>query len=99
MSRPGVEMANTGAPAFGLEVLSDFVPDCDNRWYGRIYDRENGKTYRCRMTLLDSGALEIRPYIGLSLFGQSQIWQRALGWLFSHFLKHSSKEKILANAA
>ena len=77
MSNPGVEMANTGVPALGLKVLRDFVPDGDNRWSGHLYDRENGKTYRCRMTLLDSGALEIHPYIGLPLFGQSQIWQRA----------------------
>jgi uncharacterized protein (DUF2147 family) len=78
MSQPGVEMANAGAPALGLKILRDFVPDGDNRWYGHIFNRENGKTYRCRMTLLDSGALEIRPYIGLPLFGQSQIWPRAL---------------------
>jgi uncharacterized protein (DUF2147 family) len=77
MSQPGVEMANA-APAVGLKVLRDFVPDGENRWYGRIFDRENGKTYRCRMTLLESGALEIRPYVGLPLFGHSQIWTRAL---------------------
>jgi uncharacterized protein (DUF2147 family) len=78
MSQPGVEMANTGVPAQGLTVLRDFVPDGDNRWDGHIFDRENGKTYRCRMRLLDSGALEIHPYIGLPLFGKSQIWPRAL---------------------
>jgi uncharacterized protein (DUF2147 family) len=78
MSNSGVEMANTGGSAVGLKVLQDFVSDGDNRWSGHLFDRENGKTYRCRMTLLDSGALEIRPYIGLPLFGQTQIWQRAL---------------------
>jgi uncharacterized protein (DUF2147 family) len=78
MSQPGVEMANAGVPALGLKVLREFVPDGDNRWYGHIFDRENGKTYRCRMTLLESGALEIRPYVGLPLFGKTQIWQRAL---------------------
>jgi len=77
MSNPGAQMADTGIPVFGLKVLRDFVPDGDNRWSGHLYDRENGKTYRCRMTLLESGALEIHPYIGLPLFGQTQIWRRA----------------------
>ena len=77
MSNPGAEMAATGVPALGLKVLRDFVPDGENRWSGHLFDRENGKTYRCRMTLLESGALEIHPYIGLPLFGQTQIWRRA----------------------
>jgi len=77
MSNPGAEMADTGAPALGLKVLRDFVQDGDNRWSGSIYDRENGKTYRCRMSLLDSGDLEIRAYVGLPIFGTTQIWRRA----------------------
>jgi uncharacterized protein (DUF2147 family) len=77
MSNQGAEMANTGAPALGLKVLRDFVPDGDNRWSGRIFDRENGKTYRCRLTLLESGDLEVHPYFGLPIFGQTQVWHRA----------------------
>jgi uncharacterized protein (DUF2147 family) len=78
MSNPGSQMTNAAAPALGLKVLKDLIPDGDNRWSGHIFNRENGKTYRCRMTLLDSGDLEVRPYIGLPLFGQTQVWRRAL---------------------
>jgi uncharacterized protein (DUF2147 family) len=77
MSNANVEMGNSAAPALGLKVLLDFVSDGDNRWSGHIYNRENGKTYRCRMSLLSSGDLEVRPYIGLPLFGQTQVWRRA----------------------
>jgi uncharacterized protein (DUF2147 family) len=77
MSNPGAEMADTGVTALGLKVLRDFVPDGENRWSGHLYDRENGKTYRCRMTLRDTGELELRAYVGLPLFGQTQIWRRA----------------------
>jgi uncharacterized protein (DUF2147 family) len=77
MSNPGSEMTNAAAPALGLQVLRDFVPVKDNQWSGHLFDRENGKTYRCRLTLLDSGDLEVHPYIGLPLFGQTQIWRRA----------------------
>jgi uncharacterized protein (DUF2147 family) len=44
---------------------------------GEILDPENGKTYRCKMKLDETGnALEVRGYIGLSLFGRSQLWHR-----------------------
>ena len=75
MASVGAESSNV--PSVGLQVLRDLQPDGDNRWYGHIYDRENGKTYRCRLTLLESGDLEVRPYIGLPLFGRSQIWRHA----------------------
>jgi uncharacterized protein (DUF2147 family) len=44
---------------------------------GEILDPDNGKTYRCIMKLDDSGnKLEVRGYIGISLFGRSQDWTR-----------------------
>ena len=76
MANPDVDMPNP-PPTLGLKVLRDLTPDGENRWYGHIYNRENGKTYRCRMTLLESGDLEIRPYLGLPIFGKTQIWRRA----------------------
>jgi uncharacterized protein (DUF2147 family) len=44
---------------------------------GEILDPENGKTYRARMRLEDSGRkLIVRGYIGFSVFGRSQTWLR-----------------------
>lgn len=44
---------------------------------GRILDPENGKLYRCKMSLEDGGRkLIVRGYIGVSLLGRSQTWFR-----------------------
>lgn len=64
-------------PALGMEILTGFTPSGRGEWKGSIYNRENGKTYRCLMALLENGELEIHPYVGLPLFGKTQIWHRA----------------------
>ena len=63
-------------PDLGLELLKDFVYDGDDVYIdGTVYDPKNGKTYSCKMTL-DGNNLKIRGYIGISLFGRSEIWTR-----------------------
>ena len=74
MSNPAVSMGDR--PALGLKVLRDFTASDGGTWFGHIFDRENGKTYRCRMKELGPDELEIHPYVGLPLFGQTQIWHR-----------------------
>jgi uncharacterized protein (DUF2147 family) len=60
----------------GIELLRDFVFDGDKGYEnGTIYDPKNGKTYSCKMTL-DGNVLKIRGYIGISLFGRTEIWTR-----------------------
>lgn len=45
---------------------------------GNILDPENGKVYKCKMSLEDGGQkLVVRGYIGVSLLGRSQTWVRA----------------------
>ncbi|MBC8051913.1 MAG: DUF2147 domain-containing protein [Sphingobacteriaceae bacterium] len=49
----------------------------DEAWTGgTIYDPKNGSTYSCKMRLKGT-KLEIRGYIGISLFGRTEIWQRS----------------------
>jgi uncharacterized protein (DUF2147 family) len=44
---------------------------------GEIFDPNMGIVYRGRLRLKDGGRkLEVRGYIGLSLFGRSQTWLR-----------------------
>jgi uncharacterized protein (DUF2147 family) len=77
MAAPNATMAPVDArPALGIRILADFTPSGDGEWEGRIYNRENGKTYSCVMALLTPDQLKIRPYIVLPLFGQTQIWRR-----------------------
>ncbi|MFB0497122.1 uncharacterized protein (DUF2147 family) [Mucilaginibacter sp. OAE612] len=64
-------------PRLGLPVLADFVKDGDNKYSGgTIYDPNNGKTYSCKMTYKGK-TLDIRGYIGISLFGRTTTWSRA----------------------
>jgi uncharacterized protein (DUF2147 family) len=44
---------------------------------GEILDPDSGDTYRAQAHLIDAGRrLAVRGYIGLSLFGRSQVWER-----------------------
>ncbi len=43
---------------------------------GQLLDPESGNIYRCKMKLLEGNKLEVRGFIGVSLFGRSQIWVR-----------------------
>ena len=77
-----------GRPALGMTLLKDFMPvDATDpsrpptEWAGQIYNRENGKTYSCNMSVSTTGnpagELLLRAYVGLPLFGKTQRWVRA----------------------
>ena len=61
----------------GLRILSDVdgKPNRKGAWKGgRIYDPNNGKTYRCTISLDGKGNLKLRGFIGISLLGRTEIW-------------------------
>lgn len=61
----------------GLRFLWGMKKDGDNTWSGgTILDPKSGKTYRCKMTLKSNKALDVRGYVGFSLFGRTQKWYR-----------------------
>lgn len=44
---------------------------------GEILDPDEGRVYRCTLKLLAGGAkLEVRGYIGVPMFGRTQVWLR-----------------------
>ena len=63
-------------PSLGMTILSDFAADGDGEWQGHIFNRENGKIYDCLISVAGPGELKVRPYIFLSLIGQTQIWRK-----------------------
>lgn len=66
-------------PIKGLEILSGLKETKKGEEWsgGEILDPNNGKTYKCLMRPKDEGKkLEVRGYIGLSLFGRTQVWQK-----------------------
>jgi uncharacterized protein (DUF2147 family) len=70
-------------PILGMTVMYGLKQDADdkNKWTdGTIMDPKTGKTYHCTLTVSDDGKkLNVRGYIGISLFGRSQTWVRVSG--------------------
>jgi len=66
-------------PLLGLELMHSFRFD-DEKWKdGRIYDPENGKTYRCELTLAEGGhLLKVRGYVRIAFvnIGRTTEWTR-----------------------
>lgn len=91
MSRDGAVMDPVDKrPALGMVLLKDFIRSDSGdaatppaEWEGEIYNRENGKTYRCQMSVSTAshvaGELVLHAYVGIPLFGQTQRWQRVSG--------------------
>jgi uncharacterized protein (DUF2147 family) len=64
-------------PVLGLTFLWGFTKQGDEYQGGEILDPESGKIYQAKMKLIDAGKrLEVRGFIGFSLFGRSQTWLR-----------------------
>ena len=64
-------------PIKGMDLVSGFSRKSDRKWVGgTIYDPRDGKTYKCKMTLEKDGALKVRGYVGVSLFGKTVVWTR-----------------------
>lgn len=61
----------------GMTIVKGIKKNGDQYDGGEILDPEEGKVYKCKMTLNEVGdELEVRGYIGFSLLGRSQIWTR-----------------------
>jgi uncharacterized protein (DUF2147 family) len=61
----------------GMTILWNFRRDGDEWDGGEILDPEEGKIYRCKLHPIDGGArLEVRGFIGISLLGRTQVWER-----------------------
>ena len=65
-------------PITGIVIMRDFKHAGKNVWEdGKIYDPKNGKTYSCKMTLINKNQLDVRGYVGISLIGRTTTWTRA----------------------
>ena len=72
---PNPELRNRRV--IGLQIMEGFTRVGDNRWeHGTIYDSDTGRAYCSRLTLIAPNRLDLHGYIGIPLFGRSQIWTR-----------------------
>ena len=69
--------ARKNQPILGMTIVSGLRKQGDDYDGGEILDPNNGKVYKSKVTLRDGGKkLDVRGYIGVPMFGRSQVWLR-----------------------
>lgn len=64
-------------PVEGMVIMWGVKPDGDEWDGGKILDPKNGKTYKVKLKTIENGTkLDVHGYIGFSLLGRSQVWER-----------------------
>jgi uncharacterized protein (DUF2147 family) len=67
---------NYNKPIIGLVIIKNLIEDDGEYNDGTILDPNNGKSYKCYLELIGSNKLKLRGYIGFSILGRTQYWQR-----------------------
>jgi uncharacterized protein (DUF2147 family) len=63
----------------GLQIGKGFhLVDSNHAEAGELYDPKSGKTYNGLMEM-DGDRLKLRGYIGIRLFGRTEMWDRVSG--------------------
>ena len=71
------EGAEKNQPVLGLNLIKGMQRSGLSYEGGTIMDPRDGKVYRALMNVSPDGSkLEVRGYLGISLFGRSQTWNR-----------------------
>jgi uncharacterized protein (DUF2147 family) len=66
------------APIIGLNIMRGVRKNGSEYDGGEILDPETGSVYKCKFTLSPDGRkLMLRGYLGFSVFGRTQTWERA----------------------
>jgi uncharacterized protein (DUF2147 family) len=64
-------------PVLGMTILTGIHRDGDHFGGGEILDPDNGRVYSCKFKITEAGQhLEVRGFIGISLLGRTQTWNR-----------------------
>ena len=77
--RKNPDASKRDKPVIGLLMLKGFSYESKGKWSGgTIYDPENGKTYKCQITMAADKpkVLNLRGYIGIPALGRTTIWSR-----------------------
>ena len=67
-------------PLCSVELVRAFELQDDGAWTGgKIYNPRDGQSYPAELALDKNGALRLRGYLLLPIFGMSQTWTRVTG--------------------
>jgi len=67
---------NKGKPILGMIIVDGLKENGDVWSGGKILDPKNGNYYKCYITLVNNSKLKLRGYIGISLFGRTEYWNK-----------------------
>jgi uncharacterized protein (DUF2147 family) len=70
------EGADKNKPILGMVIISGLKKEDSEYNGGTVLDPQNGKKYKCYITLESPDKLKLRGYIGLSIMGRTQYWTR-----------------------
>ncbi|MEP7196661.1 MAG: DUF2147 domain-containing protein [Saprospiraceae bacterium] len=65
-----------GKSLIQMDIVWEMRSDGQEWSGGQIVDPKNGKVYSCVISLESQNRLKVRGYVGLSLFGRTQVWER-----------------------
>lgn len=68
--------SNKGKSLIGMDILWDLKKSGKSWDSGQIMDPKNGKIYDCKIELKGSDKLNVRGYMGVSMFGRTQTWYK-----------------------
>lgn len=63
-----------GTPQCHMVLLDKLKLQDDSRWHGTVRNPEDGRVYSAEVWLGQDGAMRLRGYVGLPLFGSTQRW-------------------------
>lgn len=70
-----------GRPQCGLQIINDLTQSEPGQWAGTITNPEDGRVYQARISRDPDGRLRLRGYLGIPLFGATQLWRPYAGTL------------------
>ena len=68
--------ANKGKSLVGMDILWDLKKTGKVWEGGEILDPKKGKVYDCKIELDGTDKLKVRGFVGVSMFGRTQIWYK-----------------------
>lgn len=63
-------------PVKGMVILWDLTKDGEEWSGGQVLDPKKGKQYKCYIKMKGTNLLELRGFIGMPMFGRTQVWER-----------------------
>lgn len=70
------DQSKRSRPLLGVTVVQGMAPNGENKWSGKIYNADDGKTYDAHVTVISAGAMNVQGCV-LGFLCKSQKWTRA----------------------